>query len=232
MKSAVIGLGETGRPLFEILQEYYGKDVEGYDSATDNISKIVPHSVNILNICIPYSERFIQIVQDYQDLFNPTVTVIHSTVPIGTTSKIRKAVHSPILGRHTRMKQDIKTFFKYIGGKNTSFVADYFIEAGIMPVCLDTPEMTEALKLLCLAKYGMSIAFAQYQKDICDTYHIPYMHVIDWDRNYNRGVDPHLRRPILEPPNGKIGGHCVVQNTKILNEQHPNQILEEILRYA
>ena len=85
---------------------------------------------------------------------------------------------------------------------------------------------------MCLAKYGMSIAFAQYQKDICDTYGFPYDDVIDWDNNYNENVAPWLMRPILTPPGKRINGHCVIQNTKILNEQHPNKILEEILRYA
>ncbi len=40
MKSAVIGLGETGRPLFEILHEHYGNDVEGYDIKTTPLIKI------------------------------------------------------------------------------------------------------------------------------------------------------------------------------------------------
>jgi hypothetical protein len=77
----------------------------------------------------------------------------------------------------------------------------------------------------------MSIAFAQYCKDIADIYKFPYDDVARWDVNYNVGVDEWLQRPILQPPNGPIKGHCVIPNTKILNQQHPNPILQEVLKY-
>lgn len=230
MKSAVIGLGETGRPLFEILQERYGADVVGVDLKSD--SKYTQGQFDIINICIPYSDIFIDIVNSYQQHFNPSLTIIHSTVPIGTTSKIPNAVHSPILGRHDRMKLDIKEYTKWVGGQPLAYRAQhYFMQAGILTKTVPTSEETELLKLLCLAKYGMSIAFAQYCKDVCDQYKIPYEEVINWDKNYNYGVEEGLQRPILYPPNGSIKGHCVIQNTKLLNEQHPNPILQEILKY-
>ena len=228
MTSAVIGLGETGKPLFEILSQYH--EVDGID--LKDSKNPIPKNYEIINICIPYSENFIGIVQDYQDLFNPSVTIIHSTVPIGTTSKIKNAVHSPILGLHHRMKDDLKIYRKWIGGELADEAMDYLGDAGFLCRCVPTSEETEALKLLCLAKYGMSIAFAQYCKDIADEYGFDYADVGEWDVNYNNGVAPWLKRPILAPPGNKIGGHCVTQNTKLLNEQHPNPILEEILKYV
>ena len=227
MKSAVIGLGETGRPLFEILSEYYA--VDGID--LKDRKNPIPLNYDIINICIPYNDKFVSIVQDYQDLFNQPLTIIHSTVPIGTTSKIKNAVHSPILGRHDRMKEDLKTFKKWIGGEKVEEARNYLQRAGFYCECVSTSEETEALKLMCLAKYGMSIAFAQYQKDIADIYKFPYDDVARWDVNYNVGVDEWLQRPILQPPNGPIKGHCVIPNTKILNQQHPNPILQEVLKY-
>lgn len=227
MKSAVIGLGETGRPLFEILSEYH--DVDGID--LKDCRNPIPVNYEIINICIPYSDTFVQTVQDYQDLFNPKFTIIHSTVPIGTTRQIPNAVHSPILGRHDRMKEDLKTFKKWIGGEKVEEARNYLQRAGFYCECVSTSEETEALKLMCLAKYGMSIAFAQYCKDIADIYKFPYDDVARWDVNYNVGVDEWLQRPILQPPNGPIKGHCVIPNTKILNQQHPNPILQEVLKY-
>ena len=228
MKSAVIGLGETGRPLFEILSDYH--EVDGID--LKDCKRPIPIRYEVINICIPYSDGFIQTVQDYQDLFNPELTIIHSTVPIGTTSKIKNAVHSPILGRHNRMKEDLKAYKKWIGGEFADEARDYFQGAGFYCECVPTSQETEALKLMCLAKYGMSIAFAQYCKDIADKYGFDYEDVARWDVNYNNGVAPWLKRPILLPPDGRIGGHCIIPNTRILNEQHPNPILEEILKYA
>jgi len=231
LKSAVIGLGETGRPLFEILQEHYGNDVEGYDIKTTPLIKILPHDIEVLNITIPYSDKFLDIINVYQDLFNPSLVIVHSTVPIGTTRQIPNAVHSPILGRHDRMKEDLKTFKKWIGGEKVEEARNYLQRAGFYCECVSTSEETEALKLMCLAKYGMSIAFAQYQKELCDIYGFSYNHVIEWDVYYNRGVGPLFQRPILQPPNGPIKGHCVIPNTKILNQQHPNPILQEVLKY-
>lgn len=228
MKSAVIGLGETGKPLFEILSNYH--EVDGID--LKDCRNPIPKNYEVINICIPYSENFVQVVRDYQDLFNQPLTIIHSTVPIGTTSKIPNAVHSPILGRHYRMKEDLKIYKKWIGGKDAGEAREYLQAAGFYCECVPTSEETEALKLMCLAKYGMSIAFAQYQQEICNKYGFPYDDIIEWDIDYNDGVEQdELQRPILQPPNGKIGGHCVIQNTKILNEQHPNPILKEILKY-
>lgn len=227
MKSAVIGLGETGRPLFEILSDYH--EVDGID--LKDCKKLLPITYEVINICIPYSNDFVRIVEGYQELCDPELTIIHSTVPIGTTSKIKNAVHSPILGRHKYMKEDIKKFTKWIGGERAEEAWSYFSQAHIRCQIVDTSEETEALKLMCLAKYGMSIAFAQYQQDICNKYGFDYKHVLLWDALYDQNVDECFRRPILSAPNGKIGGHCVIQNTKLLNEQHPNPILEEILKY-
>ena len=232
MKSVVIGLGQIGEPLYQILVDAYGGDVEGYDARTTPMTKIVPHDVQVLNIAIPYSDKFTDIVKDYQDMFNPQLTIIHSTVPIGTTDTIRDAVHSPVMGRHDNMKESILKFKKWIGGMRSYEAMEYLGYAGIQCVCVSSAKETEALKLICLAKYGMSIAFAQYAKEICRTIGFGYADVIQWDINYNSGVNWMLKRPILHPPKKKIGGHCVIPNTKILNEQYPNQILEEVLKYA
>lgn len=228
MRSAVVGLGETGKPLFEILSQHH--EVDGID--LKDCKNPMPRNYEIINICLPYGENFVGIVQDYQDLFNPSLTIIHSTVPIGTTSKIRDAVHSPILGLHNRMKDDLKLYQKWIGGEKADEARRYLHAAGFKCLCVPKSEETEALKLMCLATYGMSIAMAQYRKEICDTYGFSYNDVVEWDANYNNNVAPWLKRPILSPPGERIKGHCVTQNTKILNEQHPNKILEEILKYA
>jgi UDP-N-acetyl-D-mannosaminuronate dehydrogenase len=229
MTSAVIGLGETGGALYEVLSEVY-PHVGRVDIKDWEVS--IPAKYDIINICIPYSEDFVKIAEDYRKLFSPKLIIIHSTVPIGTTSKIKDAVHSPILGRHFQMKHDIRTFMKWIGGERAGEASDYLGKALVWTKCVPTSEETEAMKLMCLATYGASIAMAQYKKDICDTYGFSYDDVQEWDRYYNAGVDYHLRRPILSSPEGHIGGHCVVQNAKVLNEQHPNPILGEILKYA
>jgi UDP-N-acetyl-D-mannosaminuronate dehydrogenase len=227
MKSIVIGLGETGRPLFTVLRKG-GWDTEGLDIGNQPSSG----KYREMNICIPFSDKFIGIVKNYQDKFFPELTIIHSTVPIGTTSMIPDAVHSPILGKHDNMEKSLTTFTKWIGGERAFEARDYLMQAGIPCRCVATSEETEALKLLCLAKYGMSIAFAQYCKCVADDLGFNYQDILDWDIDYNAEVESRLQRPIILNPDGKVGGHCVLPGTKLLNEYKQNPILEEVLRYA
>ena len=225
----VVGLGETGRPLFNVLKATY-PDTFGYD-LKEVIGEWDGEPVGVMNICLPYFDNFVDVVKEYQRKFSPALTIIHSTVPIGTTSQISDAVHSPILGKHDNMEYSLTGFTKWIGGSRANIASGYFNVVGMNTKCVDAPEVTEALKLLCLAEYGMSIAFAQYKKDVCDKYGINYALAMDWNANYNNNVSRNLRRPLVTPPEGKIGGHCVVQNTRHLNKQHPNPILDEILKY-
>jgi hypothetical protein len=223
MRSIVIGLGETGGPLREVLH------CEGYDPKTGE--SLPTGHYDVLNICIPYSEKFDGIVKEYQYLYKPTVTVIHSTVPIGTTSKIPEAVHSPILGKHGNMVDSIRNFVKWVGGDLAYLAGEYFRSNGIKVQLVRTSEETEAMKLMCLAKYGVYIAFAQYQKEICDKLGIPFHHVFSWDNNYNEHVDFSLRRPFITPPGDTIGGHCVRQNVSKLNDFMPSPFLEEVMKF-
>lgn len=231
MVNLVIGLGETGKPLFDILKDKFPNTM-GYDPKVDEVLPFVSEDC-ILHICIPYSESFVNVVGLYQETYSPHITVIHSTVPIGTTSKIKNAVHSPIIGRHNRMKSDMLKYLKWIGGQRNEQLVNVFREAGFRIRHVSNPEETEALKLLCLAKYGMSIAFAHYCKKIADEYSfdLGYHDVYSWDADINSVIEPQLRRPMIVLKDEKIGGHCVIQNTKILNGQHPNQILDEVLKY-
>jgi hypothetical protein len=230
-RTVVIGLGETGFPLFNIIREFdraaYGCDLKRQIGEK-------PESTEFLNICLPYIgiDDFVGVVKKYQIEYSPILTIIHTTVPIGTTSKIGNAVHSPILGKHGRMQDDILTYTKWVGGERASLAAEYLNESRIKTRVVSTSEETELMKLMCLAKYGMSIAFSVYQKDLCDKYNVNYDDVYEWDSNYNNGVLPSYKRPLISPPNNrKIGGHCVITGTRILNDLYKNDILGEILKY-
>lgn len=234
-KAVVIGLGEIGRPLYECMRSAFFAEVFGFD--IKNGSEM-PEDKNPkfseMHVCIPYSKDFVKIVKAYKKKFDSPCVIIHSTVPVGTTSKIPDAVHSPILGRHVNMAHDIMTFTKWIGGnsrvaKNVSHTMN---RVGIATRIVPTPEETELMKLMCLAKYGVSLSFALYQKEVSKKFNIPYRRVLEWDRNYNNNVNPNtLTRPLITP-NGHIGGHCVIPGAKILNKQFKNPHLEEIMRHA
>lgn len=229
----VIGLGETGQPLYEILKEAY-PNTDGYE-----MGHFVPDRTTdfyeVMNICFGYSDDFVNIVKEYQDKFKPQTTIIHSTVPIGTTKQIDYAVHSPILGDHRTMSKSLMTFVKWCGGSRADIASDYFSGTGMKTKITSNSDTTEALKLLCLAKYGMSIAFAGFTNEVANMVGFSYDEALMWDINYNDGIcktgRPQLRRPIIRKPDKVIGGHCILPNVKILNKAFPNSILEEILKY-
>ncbi len=230
-KGLVIGLGEVGLALFKVLRKHYGEDIDGYDIRDGNSPD---GKYEILNICIPYSAEFQKIIQFYYNKYSPSVVINHSTVPVGTTESLGSwAVHSPVLGKHDNMEQSLTQFIKWIGGNSTEceISKNFIFNAGIRCHLVQSASETELLKLFCLAKYGMSIAFAQYQKDVFDQHGFDYADIMIWDKEYNQHVDPTLKRPIMIPPHGIIGGHCVVPGTRILNERYPNDILKEILKY-
>ena len=60
---------------------------------------------------------------------------------------------------------------------------------------------------------------------------VPFGEVyVAWNLFYNQGNEAmgvqHFNRPILEPVDGKIGGHCVVENCHLL----PSDITEFIIK--
>ncbi len=223
----VIGLGEVGMPLYLVLRKAY-PDTDSYDIRD---GKGVYGEYDVLNICIPYSKIFVDLVRVYREALEPLLIINHSTVPVGTTSQIENAVHSPILGDHTNMLESLCRFPKWIGGPSAEKAEVYLSLAGIMCRTVAKSEETELLKLMCLAKYGMSITFAQYQKECFDKYGFDYAHILEWDMNYNNHVKPAKHRPILNPPGNKIEGHCVIPGTKMLNNDFSNPILEEVIKY-
>jgi len=228
MKGLVIGLGEIGQPLFELLTKAY-PDTVGFDLKNPSVE--IPKFVDVLNICIPWSDKFVWNVRNYQTQAHPKVTVVHSTVPPGTTEQIPDAVNSPVLGRHSQMKQDMLLYKKWIGGAKAAEAAAYLEGAGFKCRVVPTARQTELMKLMCLAKYGVSLAFAMYQDNLCRKENILFEDVLEWDKDYNEHVGDKLKRPLIVP-DGRIGGHCVLPGTKILNETYPSEFLTEVLNYG
>jgi UDP-N-acetyl-D-mannosaminuronate dehydrogenase len=68
-------------------------------------------AIDVLQICIPVpnKNKFINIAKSYIQEYQPTLTIINSTVPIGTTAELHKQVggliaHSPCRGVHKKQR--------------------------------------------------------------------------------------------------------------------------------
>jgi len=53
-----------------------------------------------------------------------------------------------------------------------------------------------------------------------------------WNKQYNDGYTKlgksNVVRPVLTPPSGKIGGHCVSQNFELLPEGKLKKVIKEL----
>ena len=86
----VVGLGEIGRPLYDIFSESKRFNVYGYDiDQSKSIDKYdeLPKPVDFLHIAIPFSDKFIDIAINYVEDFRPKLIFIHSTIAPRKASK-------------------------------------------------------------------------------------------------------------------------------------------------
>lgn len=230
MKGLIIGAGEVGESLYYTLFPEKKEDIKIMDK--DN--QIQNQIFDILHICFPYSKDFVIQVQMYQNEYKPQYTVIHSTVPVGT-SRLCNAIHSPIIGIHPFLTASILAFTKFLGGEGASDVADYFRKSGIKVYLVDKSETTELMKLLDTTFYGICIEYTKEVKRQCKKFDIPFETWTLYNDNYNKGYKslgrPEFIRPNLIPIMGEIGGHCVLNNCEFLETPFTNLIKELNKKY-
>lgn len=216
MRSVIVGAGEIGLALERVLGKNYLIDL--HDPQKGIIAP--PGPSEILHVCFPYTAAFVSSVIEYQTLFTPHHTVIHSTVPVGISRHLN-AIHSPIRGLHPFLSEGIETFSKFIGGDTSSEVADYFRKVGIRVVLYDKQETTEALKLFDTEYYRVCIEFCLRVKAYCDKHSLNFHEVYTLpNMTYNEGYanlgHSEFMRPVLQPIMKEIGGHCVLPNKKLI----------------
>jgi len=223
-KVVVLGLGEVGRPLFELLSEYH--DTLGVDISPVESSD----AVDILHVCYPYEIKdFIGETARYIERYKPTLTIINSTVGVGTTRSIGEftgasVVNSPVRGKHTRMLQDLSHYTKFVGAADPvagQIAVQHFQAAGLKTKLLSSPEASELAKLTETTYFGVMIAWAQEVERYCDQVGADYEEVISF-------YDEIKFFPPVKYFPGVIGGHCVMPNIKILKQSFRSAVLEAI----
>lgn len=229
-KHLIIGAGEVGRSLYNVLKPHYEIFIRDRNSEING-------RFDVLHIVYPYFKNFVQATKKYIVQYKPQLVIIHSTVPIGTTRKIGKlAVHSPIRGLHPHLDKGIKIFVKYFGGQKAKETARIFSAIGIQTKIFRKPETTELLKILDTAYYGWNIVFVKEVKRICDKLKLDFNEVYaiantDYNDGYKKLGRPDVVRPVLKPMSGKIGGHCIVQNCDLLNDWLTKTVKERNKKY-
>ena len=222
--SLVVGLGEVGRPLLEVLQRAHR--VEGIDLPARDIAG----PVKFLHVCYPAEIRdFAGTTAEYVKRYRPEVVIIHSTVPVGTTRAVGKlfdvpVVHSPVRGKHARMVEELTHYVKFVGADQPSVaerVKDHFEAAGMKAKALGSPEATELAKLTETTYFGLLIAFAQDVDRMARFAGVSYDDVASFYEEI--GYLPRVR---FVP--GVIGGHCVMPNVQLLKRTYASRLLDAI----
>src|SRR5262249_47384609 len=131
----VTGLGEVGKPLLELISKYHiavGVDISPPPGDI--------RDVDVLHVCFPFQIRdFVGETARYIDLFRPKLTIINSTVAVGTTRAVADktgawVAHSPVRGKHARMLTELRGYTKFIGAMDTGsaeHAARHFETAGV-----------------------------------------------------------------------------------------------------
>ena len=223
-KIVVVGLGEVGKPLFELASQYH--DTIGVDIEPVEVSG----TVDVLHICYPFQIKdFVGETARYIERYQPVLTVINSTVAIGTTRAVEErakspVVNSPVRGKHARMLQDMQKYVKFVGGTDPASArraAKHFESLGLKTRILSAPEATELAKLTETTYFGVMIAWAQEVERYCDEWGADYDEVASFYEEI--GFFP----PVKYFP-GVIGGHCVMQNIAILSRLKPSILLDAV----
>jgi len=221
----VVGLGEVGKPLMAILSREH--HTTGID--IDLPGEPIEHA-EVMHICYPFEIRdFVGETVRYITRFKPPLTIINSTVGVGTTRKVAEitgagVVHSPVRGKQERMREEMHYYTKFIGALDAAVAhkaARHFKSSGFKTRILSSPEATELGKLAETTYFGVMIAWAQEVERYCDRSGTDYDEVISLYDQIE------FFPPVRYFP-GIIGRHCVMPNIKILSEVGSSRLLKAI----
>jgi UDP-N-acetyl-D-mannosaminuronate dehydrogenase len=221
----VIGLGEVGTPLLELLRGNHNVIGIDIDPVTTD------GECAVLHICYPFNDHFVDTTVRYIEQYRPQLTIINSTVMAGTTRAVYSRskvpiVYSPIRGKHFKMKRDMMHYTKFIGGidREAGLCAEaHFQSIGMKTKVVSSPETAELAKLTETTYFGLLIAWAQEIERYCD----------EVDADYDEAVSFFEEVPFLPPVKyvpGVIGGHCVLPNIQILLRAFESDVLNAIVR--
>lgn len=233
MKRAVIGFGEVGKSLKElcdrhnlpcgVIDPYLGKD-------------IAKCQIDILHITIPYSEEFVGIVENYRKYYSPELTIVHSTVEVGTMDRLKSKglAYTYVTGRHPQLADEMPVFIKPVAAndRDVFLYAQEELEEMGFEVFMRKMFPFKTLELAKLADttyYGICIAWHKEMYGVAlkhgiDTVDLSFANEVYNDGYARLGVH-NVQRPNLRYEDGGIGGHCVMPNAHLLEREMPGSHL-------
>ena len=235
-KDLIIGLGEIGNPILKILSKEFttvGYDIDQKLMNATEYKKFKNLPTSLVHICIPFSKTFQNTVIKIEKKYSPQAIVVHSTVSVGTTEALQKKInipiiYSPIRGVHKRMLKDLRRYTKFYSvfdwAPHSNQARKTFVKkmnkVGIKTKKMTNPTTLELAKILVdTTYYGWLINYAQITNVIAMKHKVDYDEMWLFAEEINKFLG---NRPKLFP--GFIGGHCVIPNLDLVE----NETLDEI----
>lgn len=225
MNVLVLGAGKVGTALAHIISKKH--DVTLWDKEAWKIVKNDPddpYSFDVMHVCYPYSDSFVDTTVDYIRKFNPELTLIESTVKVETTDTIHGKLtpnqllcHSPVRGLHVNLLWGIQTYTKFIGGctlKASLTAKRYYESIGLKTYMAKSPYETECAKLMNLSYYATCIALFQEFERIRDKHNLNYDDILQFFETTTYESEGEFPRPIYH--GNYISGICVMQGMNML----------------
>ena len=235
-KDIVAGIGEIGKPILKLLSKH--GVVVGFDSNPDlmderKFEKYESLKTSFLHIAIPVTGKFINNVLKLYKKFQPECIVIHSTIKPGMTEKLQEKLSIPVIysatrGVHKRMVYDLKRYTKFFvisanaprGKWASSRYVKMMKHCGIKTKKMTKPETLELAKIICDTSYlGWLVNYAQLSNMIANEYGVNYDEMWSFTEEIQKFLG---NRPKMYP--GIIGGHCVLPNLDLINNEKLDQI--------
>lgn len=227
MKSLVIGQGQIGSALYDVIKDHH-------ESFIRDMDYLDVQGLEVMHICFPDSVNFVDYVEDYIHTYRPKLTIIHSSIGIGKTRVLgKRIVYSPMRGRHPKLSTQMKVFPKYVSAydeRDAEIASSYLKTCGFNVVISKSPHTLELVKLLSNIHMGLECAWAQEVERIVEHFEGDHEIYKEWEKSYSEGYkqvgDDHLIRPLMDAK--PIGGHCIVECTDILSKQFHSQAFDFI----
>jgi len=231
----VIGLGEVGKPLYQILKASNTFMVYGYDARSEispNKLEELPGNADFLQIAYPYTEHFIEFTMRYVEQLRPKRIIIHSTVLPGTTriihEKTRLSIaYSPVRGKHPHLKRHMMFWPKWVSSyplEDTEVFVEHLAKAGFKVKTARNPETLELAKLFETAYRAVMIATWQEIHRLSLKYNAELAGIAEFIAEVHEILHD---RPVFYPD--YIGGHCLIPNARLLDSIDPDTIWRFVL---
>lgn len=245
--AVVIGLGEVGAPILELLTGAYGHRVRGRDIEEPDWrfggSPLKDPKFEFMHICFPETTNFLKEVAGYVTKYDPDILIIHSTLSPGLTEKVSKYLKglrgvffSPVRGNmRDGMIWSLKAYSKFLApcsktGIDSDIIAraKAHLEGASMSVELVSNAKTlEYAKLLDLAYYGTCIAVFQEIERIVEAENLQYATIKEFIASTEEESQGKVPRTLYY--GGHIRGHCVIPAIEKILGEHDIPLLRAVL---